>query len=254
MRGEIAERKEAQLALQKAQDDLVQIGKLSALGQMSAGISHELNQPLMAIQSFAENGAQFLSMGKAENANQNFGRISDLAVRMARIIKNLRAFARQESEPASRVDLCGVVRAAVEVSESRLRNERVAVDVRIPDIPIWVNGGEVRLQQVVINLISNAIDAMSGSPEKSLTLQVAEGPSPSVTVKDTGPGIEDPDKIFEPFYSTKSVGDGEGTGLGLSISYGLVQSFGGNISGGNDEGGGAVFTVRLQPWTEEAAA
>ena len=135
MRGEIAERREAEIALKKAQDDLVQVGKLSALGQMSAGISHELNQPLMAIQSFAENGARFLSMGKSEKADQNFGRISDLAVRMARIIKNLRAFARQESEPAGQVDLCGVVRAAIEVSESRLSSEGVAVEVSIPGDP-----------------------------------------------------------------------------------------------------------------------
>jgi len=253
MRGEIAERREAELALKKAQDDLVQIGKLSALGQMSAGISHELNQPLMAIQSFAENGARFLAMGREDKVEENLGRISSLAARMARIIKNLRAFARQESEPASRVDLCGVVRAAVEVSESRLQSDGVTMDVQLPHNPVWVNGGEVRLQQVVINLISNAIDAMNSSTEKSLTLIAVDNP-PSVTVRDTGPGISDPDKIFEPFYSTKSVGEGEGTGLGLSISYGLVQSFGGKISCENGEGGGAIFTVRLQPWSEEAAA
>ena len=112
----------------------------------------------------------------------------------------------------------------------------------------------MRLQQVVVNLITNAADAMSAAEDKRIRLVVASDPEPVIQVADSGPGIEDPGKIFEPFYSTKTVGDGEGTGLGLSISYGLVQSFGGNISGENAEGGGAIFTVRLNPWAEEIAA
>ena len=91
-------------------------------------------------------------------------------------------------------------------------------------------------------------------PEKRIGLKVSADPEPLIQVSDSGPGIEAPDKIFEPFYSTKTVGDGEGTGLGLSISYGLVQSFGGNISGENAPDGGAVFTVRLKPWAREIAA
>ena len=231
LRREVREREDAEVALKRAQDDLIQVGKLSALGQMSAGISHELNQPLMAIQSFAENGAEFLARGKPEQAGKNLSRIAHLAARMARIIKNLKAFARQESEPASRVDLCAVVRAAVEVSEPRLRREGVALDLTLPPDAVWVNGGEVRLQQVALNLMSNALDAMAGRVEKRIGLAVSGGSMPQLVVRDTGPGIEDPERLFEPFYSTKTVGDGEGTGLGLSISYGLVQSFGGNISG-----------------------
>jgi two-component system, NtrC family, C4-dicarboxylate transport sensor histidine kinase DctB len=254
LRDEVAERREAEAALKRAQDELVQVGKLSALGQMSAGISHELNQPLMAIRSFAENGTRFLEMGKGDMVAGNLAKIADLAARAGRIIKNLKAFARQESEPSTRVDLCAVARAAIEMTEAQFERDAVGVTAQIPDAPVWVTGGEVRLTQVVVNLLTNAADAMSSLPEKSLTLTVAASPEPSVTVRDSGPGIADPSRIFEPFYTTKSVGDGEGTGLGLSISYGLVQSFGGDISGENAPGGGAVFTVRLQPWREERAA
>ena len=254
LRGEIAERREAEAALKRAQDELVQVGKLSALGQMSAGISHELNQPLMAIRSFAENGARFFDRGEPEKARSNLAKIADLAGRAARIIKNLKAFARQESEPVTRVDLAEVARAAVEMTEATATAKGIKVRLDVPKRPVWVEGGEVRLQQVVVNLITNAADAMAQTEARRIRVTVGARPEPMVRVEDTGPGIADPEKIFEPFYTTKSVGDGEGTGLGLSISYGLVQSFGGNISGENGPEGGAVFTVRLKPWVEEKAA
>jgi len=254
LRGEIAERREAEAALKRAQDELVQVGKLSALGQMSAGISHELNQPLMAIRSFAENGSKFLASEDTGQVGRNLLKISDLAGRMARIIKNLKAFARQESEPASRVDLVAVADAAVELTEPVMAREGISLTRDLPTAPVWVEGGEVRLSQVVVNLITNAVDAMADSPEKRIHVTVTDDPEPLIRVRDTGPGIADPGKIFEPFYTTKSVGEGEGTGLGLSISYGLVQSFGGNISGENGPEGGAIFTVRLKPWAAEMAA
>lgn len=254
LRTEIAERRETEAALKRAQDELVQVGKLSALGQMSAGISHELNQPLMAIQSFAENGSKLLERENTAAVSSNLAKIASLAGRMARIIKNLKAFARQESEPAGRVDLVAVAEAAVELTETVTAREGIEMRLDLPNAPVWVEGGEVRLSQVVVNLITNAADAMSDSAEKRISLTVMSDPEPMIRVEDTGPGITDPGRIFEPFYSTKTVGEGEGTGLGLSISYGLVQSFGGNISGENAEGGGAIFTVRLKPWPAEMAA
>lgn len=254
LRSEIAERREAEAALKRAQEELVQVGKLSALGQMSAGISHELNQPLMAIRSFAENGSKFLEREDNGQVGRNLSKIADLAGRMARIIKNLKAFARQESEPAGRVDLVDVAKAAVELTEPVITREEITLQLDLPQTPVWVEGGEVRLGQVVVNLITNAVDAMADSVDKRIRLTVAADPEPFIRVEDTGPGIADPDKIFEPFYTTKSVGEGEGTGLGLSISYGLVQSFGGNISGENASEGGAIFTVRLKPWSSEMAA
>ena len=254
LRGEIKERKEAEAALTRAQDDLIQAEKLSALGKMSAGISHELNQPLMALQSYAENAATLLERGKAEVARENLSRIADVARRMGRIIRNFRTFARQEIEPAAKVDLGQVVQASLDLSAARISKEGVTLTVDTPGHQIWVQGGEVRLQQVLINLISNALDAMADTRDRQLTLSVTVGETILLEVRDTGPGINDPDKIFEPFYSTKSIGEAEGVGLGLSISYGLVQSFGGNIRGSNAPEGGAVFVVELKPWAEAAAA
>lgn len=253
LRREVAERVAAEAALKKAQDDLVQAGKLSALGQMSAGISHELNQPLMAIQQFAENGALFLQRGKPQVAGENLGRISDLAARMARIIRNLRAFARNESEPMGCVDIVAVIDSALDLSAARLRQDGVAVDWARPPAPVLVRGGEVRLGQVIVNLIGNAADAMAGSADRRLGISLDPGNPVRVRVADTGPGIEAPDRIFDPFYTTKAVGGAQGMGLGLSISYGLVQSFGGNIRGANGPEG-AIFTVELDPWAGEQAA
>ena len=255
LRREVAERQEAEAALKRAQDELVQAGKLSALGKMSAGISHELNQPLMAIRSFAENSAEFLQRGQTEKAAQNLTRISDMARRMGRIIKNLRAFARQESEPITRVDLAAVLSSAAELAERRIAEAGVALDWTPPDHPVWVRGGEVRLGQVFVNLVTNAVDAMEAVEDRHLSIRIEEdGSGLLVHVRDTGPGITEPERIFDPFYSTKSVGSAEGMGLGLSISYGLVQSFGGTIRGANHPEGGSIFTVRLERWLSEEAA
>ncbi|MEM9968374.1 MAG: ATP-binding protein [Pseudomonadota bacterium] len=243
LRREAIEREEAQAALRRAQDDLVQAGKLSALGQMSAGISHELNQPLMAMRSFAENAAQFIQRGRTDRASENLTRISDMANRMGRIIQNLRAFARQEDMPQGRVDLVTVAQDAIELTHRHLTDAGVALDFSPPPGPIWVRGGAVRLSQVFVNLITNAVDAMSESEEKKLRISISGTQAISVCFQDTGPGVEMPDKVFDPFYSTKKA---DGMGLGLSISYGIVQSFGGDIKGQNRADGGAEFTVTLE--------
>ncbi|WP_460273255.1 sensor histidine kinase [Celeribacter sp. ULVN23_4] len=258
---EVHERHEAEARLKRAQADLVQAGKLSALGEMSAGISHELNQPLMAIRSFAENAQAFLERDNPEKAGDNLLRISELARRMGRIIKNLRAFARQEPETVSNIELTSVIEAALEMTQAKMSRAGVTLDWN-PTGQVWVRGGEVRLQQVVMNLLSNAVDAMASAEameledgpqetrqpsEKRITIECVPGTPTRLTVADTGAGISEPEKIFDPFYTTKEVGAAQGMGLGLSISYGLVQSFGGRIRGANRPEGGAIFTVELQP-------
>ena len=253
LRQEVEDRRAAEVQLTKAQADLVQAGKLSALGQMSAGISHELNQPLMAIQSFAENGQSFMERDRPDMAAKNLGKISELAHRMGRIIRNLRAFARQESEPLGDVDVGRVVDTVLELLGPKIAEAQV--DVRWDGADgVIVRGGDVRLQQVVLNLASNGIDAMELSDPRVLTITVAaDATRVKLSVRDTGPGITEPEKIFDPFYSTKAIGAAEGMGLGLSISYGLVQSFGGVIRGRNHDAGGAIFTVELIPAAADKA-
>ncbi len=233
-------------ALRVAQAELVQAGKLAALGQMTAGISHELNQPLMAIQSFAENAEIFMERGDDDTARKNLTRISELSHRMDRIIRNFRAFAKQENEPINDVDIVEVIEKVLDMSETRFEQLDIGVKWQPPKKRPIVRGGDVRLQQVIVNLVSNAIDAMDGQTDKRLHIWVdGSADKTTVHVRDNGPGISDPEKIFEPFYSTKEVGKSEGMGLGLSISYGLVQSFGGAIRGRNPAQGGAEFTIEL---------
>ncbi|MEP1767613.1 MAG: ATP-binding protein [Sulfitobacter sp.] len=248
LRREAAERSEAQIALARAQDDLVQASKLSALGQLSAGISHELNQPLMAVQSFAENGVQFLARGKPERAAENLNRISDMAGRMGRIIKNLRAFSKQETVQQVQVDLCQVIQSALELTQTRREAQSVALTYAAPNAPVWVRGGEVRLGQVFVNLMVNALDAMEGAPTRVLSVEIEQGEAVRVLVTDTGHGIDAPEQVFEPFYSTKDVGAAKGVGLGLSISYAIVQGLGGEIGAYNTQHG-ACFAVTLASMT-----
>ncbi|WP_136637338.1 sensor histidine kinase [Pseudooceanicola onchidii] len=254
LRREVAERQEAEAALKRAQAELVQAGKLSALGQMSAGLSHELNQPLMAIRQFAENGTLLVERGKVDQAAGNLTRISELAGRMGRIIRNLRAFARQESEPARPVDLGQIVATALEMTEARLAKDGITLDWQPPQAPVQAMAGEVRLAQVMVNLITNAADAMADGPRRDLTITLTPSPRPTIRVSDTGTGIAQPERIFDPFYSTKEVGAAKGMGLGLSISYGMIQSFGGEIRGRNRKGGGAEFVIELPAVRDELAA
>ena len=253
LRAEVRERQEAEAALRRAQAELIQAGKLSALGQMSAGISHELNQPLMAIRSFAENAVQFMERGQPQKAADNLARISDMARRMGRIIKNLRAFSMQQSEPVKQVDLAAVLDSSIEMIAGRAAAMEVVVHYDPPPGPVWVRGGEVRLGQVFANLITNALDAMADAPVRRLSIDLSAGDPVRIEVRDTGPGVEAPEKVFDPFYSTKEVGASEGMGLGLSISYGIIQGFGGEIRVRNTDAG-ACFTVELRPWQQQVAA
>lgn len=256
LRREVTERLTAEAALRKAQEDLVQAEKLGALGRMSADIAHELNQPLMAIRSFAENGRALLDKGREDAAGGNLDRIGDLAERMDRIIRNLRAFAQQEAAagPQRSVDLAQAVEAALDLAAERIASEDVRLVWVRPETPVLVRGGEVRLAQVVGNLVFNALDAMADVSNKVLTLNLQQSERVVLTVTDTGTGLREPERVFDPFYSTKAPGGAEGLGLGLSISYAIVQSFGGAIRGQSLLTGGTVFTVELpRVQTEQAA-
>jgi two-component system C4-dicarboxylate transport sensor histidine kinase DctB len=256
---EIDERRTTEARLRKTQKDLVQAGKLAALGQMSAALSHELNQPLTAIKSYADNAAAFLDRGRTDTAKENVGRIRQMADRMAALSGHLRNFARRPQETVGPVDLRLVIEDAVELMGSRLRAARAEITTDLGDGPVWVAGGRLRLQQVFVNLISNALDAMGdqANPSVAITLDPAPEGRVRVAVQDSGSGLSDDilPTLFDPFVTTKA--PGQGLGLGLSISYNIVGDFGGRLSAANRPEGGAVFVVELAraeaPGSEVAA-
>lgn len=235
---------ERTLQLRNTQEQLVQAGKLTALGQMSAGISHELTQPLAAIRNFAENGVKFLDRDRGEDARSNLSQIADQSDRINRILRNLRAFARNEPEAPVPVDVSAVVADALRLAQPRAKAESVELVRTGQTGAVMALGGQVRLQQVLVNLISNAMDAVAEVDHKRVEVALSSGNQIRLTVSDTGLGIADPDRVFEPFYTTKEVGASKGLGLGLSISYGIIGSFGGELSCRNLDAG-CVFTITL---------
>lgn len=240
--------------LMRAQSELVQASKLAALGQMSAGLSHELNQPLAAIRSYSDNARVFLERGRSDIAGSNLAAIAELTGRMARIIRHLRTYARKEPTTMGPTDVGRSIDEAIGLLQQRLDDAGVILTVSLPREGLTVIGGEVRLQQVFVNLIGNAIDAMQASATRRIAIDGRRnGREAVVTVTDSGPGVaaEHLANVFDPFFTTKDVG--AGLGLGLSITYGIVKQFGGSISVRNavtadgDDGprGGAVFEVVL---------
>ncbi len=239
--------------LKRTQGELLQASKLTALGQMSAGISHELNQPLATIQNYAENSKKLLDRGRQEDAKDNLAKISEQTTRMGRIIQNLRSFARKETEPLEALDIAEVVAEAVNLADARCKKAGVSVVVHTGQGPFIVRAGQVRLQQVIVNLLSNAVDAMAEAPVREISIHIERHAKNIVlTVVDTGPGLQDVDRVFEPFYTTKEIGASKGLGLGLSISYGIIGSFGGELSARNLDHGGAEFKIVLPAHKEES--
>ncbi len=232
-------------ALQQTQTKLMEASNLAALGRLSAGISHELNQPLAAIQTFAENGRTFLSKDRPKDADGNLSLIADQVRRITRIIGNLRAFARRDATQRDVLDLRPVVENTLAMAAPDIAARGADVTMDLPNGPVMVLGGQVRLEQVVLNLVTNALDAMETVPEKRLEIALTVDATRAIlTVQDSGTGIEDPSQVFEPFYSTKDLGSSQGLGMGLALSFGIVSQFGGQLSCQNTENG-AQFCMTL---------
>ncbi|MCZ7442219.1 sensor histidine kinase [Agrobacterium tumefaciens] len=254
---EIAERRQTEKQLRKMQNDLVQAGKLAALGQMSAALSHEFNQPLAAAKNYAENASLLVERGRLEEVTENLRRISGLIDRMASISKHLRNFARKPNEKMAAVGLDTVLRDTLEIVGPRLKVANAVLDVDLGPVPLAVKAGPVRLQQVLVNIISNAADAVEGREDRRIALQaVQQGQTVSIFIRDRGPGVPPAisERIFDPFFTTKGVG--RGLGLGLSISYNIIKDFGGQLRVRNHDEGGAEFEIELPAaiWRMEAAA
>ncbi|PZN57414.1 MAG: two-component sensor histidine kinase [Proteobacteria bacterium] len=254
---EVAERRAAEKQLRKTQSDLLQAGKLAALGQMSAALSHEFNQPLGAVKNYADSALLLVDRGRVAEARDNLLRISALTDRMASLSRHLRNFARKPNEKLGPVLLDEVVGGVLEIVDGRLKAAEARLAIDLGPRPLWVHAGAVRLQQVLVNLISNAVDAVETLPERVIDLAArVDGDKVTMTVRDRGPGVPPSiaERIFDPFFTTKGVG--KGLGLGLSISYNIVKDFGGELEATNHPDGGASFTLRLnaaRPVTHEAA-
>ena len=240
---EIAEREKVQKNLEVAELTLAQSSKLAALGEMSAAVSHELNQPLAAMKTYLAGARLLLQRKRPEEALSSFQRIDDLIDRMGAITRQLKSYARKGGEAFEPVDMRASVSNALAMMEPQLKARTVRITRSVPRGPVMVMADKVRLEQVIINLMRNALDATKDSRSPQIDLMLAAGETATLTVRDNGHGIKELENVFEPFYTTKK--PGEGVGLGLAISSGIVTDLGGRLTARNAEGGGAVFEMQL---------
>ncbi|WP_439863090.1 sensor histidine kinase [Pseudomonas antarctica] len=243
LKGQIRERRQAEETLRRAQDELVQAGKLAAIGQMSTSIAHELNQPLAALRTLSGNTVRFLERGALDTASANLKTINELIDRMGRITASLRSFARRGDDQGE-ASLGKAVDAAFQVLGARMDGLSLNVHRDFANAHLQID--QTRLEQILVNLIGNALDAMQAQPSPELWLdgQSSEGKY-RLQVRDNGHGI-DPEArkhLFEPFFTTKP-GE-QGLGLGLTLSASLAAATGGNLAVEHPASGGTAFVLCL---------
>ena len=245
---EIAEREKVQKTLEVAEQSLEQSSKLAALGEMAAAVSHELNQPLAAMKTYLAGAGLLLSRNRPDETLSAFRRIDDLIERMGAITRQLKTYARKGSETFSPVDMSAALSSSLSMMEPQLKHSNIRLEKVISEQSVVVIGDRVRLEQVLINLLRNAVDAVKTVPDPVIEIMLSRGETVTLSVRDNGSGIEELDLLFEPFHTTKK--DGDGVGLGLAISSGIVKDHGGRLTARNSDEGGAVFEVQLPAFRE----
>ncbi len=240
---EISERKKAEKNLEVAEQSLAQQSKLAALGQMSAAVSHELNQPLAAMRTYLAGARLLLQRKRPDEAETSFQRVEDLLDRMGAITRQLKSFARKSTEDMIEVDVREPLSAAISMMAPQIGAGKVEITKTVPDDPAMVMADPLRIEQIIVNLLRNALDAMKSIEKPHIDVILTIGDTVTLAVRDTGHGIADPESLFEPFYTTKK--PGEGVGLGLAISAGIASDLGGRLSARNRDGGGATFELQL---------
>ena len=258
LQSEVQERARAEAELRAAQDELIQASKLAALGQMAAGITHELNQPLAALRSFSDNTRVFLERGQYEAARENLEAIGSLTERMGKIVNQLKLFVGRARPRSQRSPVASALRNALALLGKRLAGVAVTLSVtggaaaapfdpsgEYPELVVQCDG--LRLEQVLINLVGNALDAVAdtASPRIAIDIEV-EAATLAISVRDNGPGIPEDvmPRLFEPFFTTKEMG--QGLGLGLAISSSIARDCGGSLAAHNEPDGGARFVLTLR--------
>lgn len=227
--------------LQRLQAQLVQSEKLISLGQLAAGAAHEINNPLTAILGYSDLLADDPAL--PERARGTAGKIREQARRTRNLVQNLLSFARQVPPERTLLDINSVISNAVQLRALDLHTGGPRIETELESVLPGVRGDNNQLMQVFFNIVNNALDAMGNSGGVLTIKTLRDRGSVVVLFSDTGPGIKEPHRVFDPFYTTKPVG--KGTGLGLSICYGIVQEHGGKILCYNGQTGGAVFRVEL---------
>lgn len=233
--------------LTAANDTAVQTGKLALLGQMAAGISHEISQPLAALRTLADNASAFLNRDNPAAARSNLGHIGGLCDRMGSIVGELKAFARKEPARLQPVPLSGVISSTLMLVEPH--RHACGAHIHAPSTSLWVIGDAIRLEQVLVNLIRNSMDAMENQALRQLDLHLsATATQVTLSVRDHGPGLSPQVQahLFEPFFTTKP--SGKGLGLGLALSKAIVKEMGATLSACNTEPGARFdLTLRRAP-------
>lgn len=241
--------------LREKQEQLVQAGKLATLGELTTGIAHELNNPLNNIGLFVGNAIDLIELDSIETSPERILRELYSSMQQVRkateIITHLRTFGRAASVSYEPVPIAQVIRSSVSLIQEQLRLRQIEVQLDLPQEEVVIIGNPIQLEQVFLNLITNARDAIVDMPQKTITITCTVNTDfVEIRVRDSGPGIpgDIEQRIFDPFFTTKEVG--AGTGLGLSITYSIIQEHQGNILLENHEGGGALFLIQL-PRTRE---
>ena len=244
---EIEEHKQTEQELRATQNELIQAGKLAAIGQMAASITHEINQPLSAIRMYADNACLFLDQQQPDEARNNLSDIAVVITKMAEITKHLKSFARKSPGKVTPILLSEPITSALSLLNLRIKKHNVQVHANLPEMDIYVLAESIRLEQVLVNVIGNGLDAVNTQKIKEITLNVSfDNQWVTITLHDSGPGIavEHIDQLFDPFFTTKE--EGRGLGLGLSLSQAIIHDFGGTIQADNHPEGGTVVAITLQ--------
>lgn len=236
--------------LQQTQDELIQAAKLTVIGSLSASINHEINQPLAALRSYAQNTQTLLQRNMLDKANENLHTIVSLADRLAEIVAQFKSFTRKSAGQDKINSLNETLDEALTIVKPEFDKQQIVLSQQLPDTPVQFLGDKVRLQQVLVNLISNAIVAMQQVDKRILTISVSLSDRLNILIKDSGSGVNESqmEKIFEPYFTTSQR---QGLGLGLSISRRIVESMNGTISVANAAEGGAEFRISLPLCTED---
>jgi two-component system C4-dicarboxylate transport sensor histidine kinase DctB len=243
---EIEEHKQTEQELRTTQNELVQAGKLAAIGQMAASITHEINQPLSAIRMYADNACVFLAHGQTDAAAENLHDIACMIDKMAEITRHLKSFARKSPGKSTATSLAEPIANALALLDLRMKKHNITLSWVPPDeIPLAM-AGSIRLEQVLVNVLANSIDAVREREDGKIWLEVVPGAEHvEIVVRDNGPGIADEhlDQLFDPFFTTKE--EGKGLGLGLSLSLSIIKEFHGTIQACNQPGGGTEVRIQL---------